>query len=363
LKLLYLTEKLALGGAETLLMGLANAFAGEKGFEVRVAAAPGPLAGRFDSRVGIHSITEYSAKKAPAIALELRRILGETRPDAVHAHGASIGALCAAAGWTKTRRAPVILTDHNREATRLRPGLAAGVMKLCFARVVAISEAKYAGLRALGIPKRKLARIPNFVDCDSVARKIAAVDAAAVRAELGIEQGEPVLLTAGRLLPLKRADRFIEIAARYGRTRNARPHALILGDGPERARLEDSAKRHSKNARVKLLGYQPDVYKYLAVADAFLFPTDHPEVLPMVLIEAQAAGVPVVCSDIPGNDEIVVDGRTGFLVAGDDEAYCARLDAALQDRSRFSRQAEAHARERFDKALVIKKHLELYRSL
>ncbi|MBI3554479.1 MAG: glycosyltransferase [Elusimicrobia bacterium] len=366
MKILLVTENLDLGGAETLVVGLAGALAGEQGFEAALTATDGPLRERLDSAVRFFPLTRYSPLKTPVCVADLRSILRELRPDIVHAHGFTVGALAALAAKTCGLRPKMVLTHHSRETTRLPSALGAKLMNLCFDRLVAISKAKYDGLLADGIPAERICRIPNFIDCDAVARRLAAVDLGSVRRELSLAPAQRVILTAGRLIPEKRMDRFIEIAARYGRSARERPVAVILGDGPERGRLDALARKHAGEVRVELLGYQTDVYKYLAVAGAFLFPSEHAEVLPMVLIEAQASGVPAVCSDIAGNDEIVVDGVTGYLVRGGDEQYCARLASVMDDEGRgreFSRRSVETARARFDKKAVVRLHAQLYESL
>lgn len=366
MKVMILAEGLGVGGAETMAIALAGALARMPGRRVSFVAHDGPLRERLDPRVRYYPVPVYSPAAAAGIVRRLAAILREERPDVIHPQGATIGALAALAGRAVGLRTASVLTHHSTVTRRLPPAIAVGILKRSFDRFIAISRSKHDSLLAGGVPAERLSRIPNFTDCDAIDRRLAAVDRGAVRAELSLAPGQKVVVAAGRLIPGKRMDRFIEILARCARGVREKPVGLILGDGPERGRLERLAERRSSDARVVLLGYQPDICRYLSVASVLLFPTEHPEVLPMVLIEALAAGVPAVCSDIPGNDEIVKDGLTGYLVRGGDEEYSRRLGELLADdslRAAMSERSRASARASFHETAVVARIAALYDSM
>ena len=360
MKILLLTEELRLGGAESLAVALAGALARLPGREIVFAAHDGPLRARLDARVRFHPLPLYRPVAAAALTRRLAEILKRERPDIVHSHGATVGVLAALAAKAAGVRAAMVLTDHSAAPTRLPRALSGRVRRLAFDRIVAISPSKRAGLSAAGIPEVRIAYIPNFVDCDAIDRRVAGVDRAAVRAELGLGPGERVVLFAGRLIPGKRVDLFLEILAALPAGPARAAAGLIVGDGPERPRLEALAR--ASRTRAIFLGYQPDIYKYLAVASAFLFPSRR-EVLPMALIEALAAGVPAICSDIPGNNEIVEEGRTGFLIGGGAGEYAAKLAELLADeprRSELAARARAAARASYHETVVVGRTAALY---
>ena len=106
------------------------------------------------------------------------------------------------------------------------------------------------------------------------------------------------------------------------------------------------------------------IFQYLAISNLILFPS-HQEILPMFLIESAAAGIPVVCSDIPGNRDIVRHGVNGFLVhnTGDEEQYCKYLLQLANDQAlaeEMSNSARKIARDLFDTQVVIKQIIDLY---
>jgi glycosyltransferase involved in cell wall biosynthesis len=156
---------------------------------------------------------------------------------------------------------------------------------------------------------------------------------------------EPILLCVGRLARDKGFATAIKALARVGR-RDAR--LLVLGSGPERGLLEQAARKAGVADRVDFLGAKPraEVVDHLAAADVFLFPTERDEAAPLVPLEAMAAGLPVVASEIGGGAELIESGRSGMLVAPAAVAEWTQvIDSLLADDALRRRMGEA-ARER-----------------
>ena len=156
---------------------------------------------------------------------------------------------------------------------------------------------------------------------------------------------EPILLCVGRLARDKGFATAIKALARVGRE-DAR--LLILGSGPERALLEQEARKAGVSDRVDFLGSKPrtEVADHLAASDAFLFPTERDEAAPLVPLEAMAAGLPVVASDIGGGAELIESGKTGLLVPpASVDSLAGAIDSLLADDALRRRMGEA-ARER-----------------
>jgi len=142
--------------------------------------------------------------------------------------------------------------------------------------------------------------------------------------------------------------------------------ATVVGDGPERADLAEEVRRLGVEGAVDLVGEREDVADLLAAADVFALPTLS-EGLPMSVLEAMAAGLPVVAAAAGGVPELVEDGQTGILVPpGRPDALAAALgrlaaDPALRRRlgGAGRRRAEAH----FDIEACRRAHVDLYREL
>ena len=158
-------------------------------------------------------------------------------------------------------------------------------------------------------------------------------------------RARPILLCVGRLARDKGFATAIEALARIG---NEDARLLILGSGPERALLEQTARKAGVSDRVDFLGSKPraEVADHLAASDVFLFPTERDEAAPLVPLEAMAAGLPVVASDIGGGAELIESGRTGLLVPpAAVDSLAGAIDSLLVDDALRRRMGEA-ARER-----------------
>ena len=344
-------------------VALANALAAE-GLDVHVAGAVGPLRRNLGSRVTFHAIDNPNVFPL-RVAHTLSLLLREIRPDVVHSHGATCAMVASAA--RKASKVPCVrvLTHHSRVFRRAPAWLAARIMARTADHYIAISKAKQEDMVARGIPREKTSLIPNFVDVARVQERVAAVDVAQTRRGLQIPDNAVVLMMAGRVLNTKRFDVFVRIAAETARRLSPRAvHALVVGDGPELERVRRLAR--DQGAAIHFLGFQSDIFPSLAISDAIVFPSQHPEVLPMFLIEASAAGKAIVCSDVPGNREIVTDGETGRVVSGDVKAFAGAVTAIVTDTSlaqRLGAAAHANALERFDQKRVAQETIAVYRSL
>ena len=139
---------------------------------------------------------------------------------------------------------------------------------------------------------------------------------------------------------------------------------LIAGAGPLEAELRDIVSRLGLGGRVRFLGFCSDVARWMQVTDGFVLASRR-EGLPMVLLEAAAAGVPSVATDIPGTREAIVDGKTGRLVApGDPAALAAAMKAMMElsgtERAEMSANARQRAVEQFDIERVLDRWEQLY---
>ena len=139
---------------------------------------------------------------------------------------------------------------------------------------------------------------------------------------------------------------------------------VIVGDGPDRERVEDELARNSLERRVRLLGERDDVPGLLSDGDVFVL-ASRSEGLPLSVIEAMAAGLPVVASDVGGLRELVCDAETGVLVPpGEPVALADALRPLLADRQlrrRLGSAGRARAKALFDLSAFRRAHLELYR--
>jgi L-malate glycosyltransferase len=159
--------------------------------------------------------------------------------------------------------------------------------------------------------------IPNFVDTESFRPRTD--DAARTSSD---RADRPRVLThVSNFRPLKRIEDVVRI---FAAVRAEIPSRLdLVGEGPERARIEDLVASLGLREHVRFLGERGDLIALLQQSDLFLLPSQT-ESFGLAALEAMACGVPVVASDVGGVSEVVVDGETGFLAAAGDVASMAR---------------------------------------
>ena len=193
-----------------------------------------------------------------------------------------------------------------------------------------------------GVPREKMRVLHNPVDLDAIAAAAAApVDEP--------RDAPPVVVAAGRLAGVKNYPLLLEAIARIPRSGGtsvppmAEPvsrsggtsvppsvHAWILGDGPERDRLQALARDLGIADRVRFLGFQANPWRFMARADVFVLTSTY-EGFGNVLIEAMACGTPVVATRSPGTEEIIQHERNGLLVAHDAQSVADAITRLLAD--------------------------------
>ncbi|MFO8074926.1 MAG: glycosyltransferase family 4 protein [Egibacteraceae bacterium] len=335
-----------------------------------LAPASAPLAGEDPLDAAVHVVGRAvavpfnrSVARIAASPLAGRRTLATLRdldPDVVHVHEPGVPAVALAAAQRGPQ--PVVGTFHawsDRDRLYRSTGPYGRHVARALAARLAVSEvARHYHAAALGLPPSAFEVVPNGVEVGSFAT-------AEPLAEY-VDPERPTLLFVGRLEPRKGLDVLIRAFLEL-RSRRPELRLVVLGDGPERARCE----------RLLPVAVRPDVLflgavdeadkaRFHASADLFVAPNLGGESFGIVLLEAMAAGLPVVASAIPGFESVMADGREGRLVAPGDgfalaEAVTTLLDdpearAAMAARGRET--AERHAWPR-----VAERVEEVYRAV
>lgn len=316
------------GGAEhlaRLIPGLTRF-----GFEnMVVAGRDGPYAERLRD-LGI-PVTVLGSMTAGGL-MALARVFLWMRPDLIHLHGSRSGLLGSlAARLTGTGR--IVYTAHafsfKRDLPRvLHAGTVLAERLTCALAdaIICLTDEDARAAAGLGISARRVTVIPNGIDPAPFA------DAPDLRGALGIDPHAPVVGMISRLVGGKDPLTFVRSAAQVGdRLPGAR--FLLIGDGPLRAAVEEEVRRLGVADRVILAGVRNDIPALLATIDVVVL-TSRWEGLPLVVLEAMAAGRPIVCSRVRTLAEVVQDGVTGRLVTPGDAAGFAEAIVALgADRS------------------------------
>jgi glycosyltransferase involved in cell wall biosynthesis len=287
---------------------------------------------------------------------ELFRLFRRERPAVVHANSSKagiLGRLAAVAARVPTR----LFTVHGW-AFRAHRGAAARaylwadrLMSPLTTTTICVAQGdRDAGLRVRTCRASRTVVIHNGVELDRPRR------------EPGPAARPFTVLSVGRLRPPKD---FRTLVGAMAALERGSVRLRIAGDGPERAALAAEVARLGLDGDVELLGTRSDVDELLADADLFVLSSES-EGLPMSVLEAMAAGLPVVASAVGGVPELVREGETGTLVPPGDSAALASAirriaeDPALRDRLGIA--ARARAEREFSLARFQRDHLEVYRA-
>lgn len=219
-----------------------------------------------------------------------------------------------------------------------------------------------------GIAAEKVITIAGGVEPDNQAAGDVPTDSASRAAlldELGLPLDARLIGAVGSLTPRKRL-RDPLWATDLLKVIRDDVHFLIIGDGPERTSLLRFRDNVEIRDRVHLLGHREDVPRLLAHLDLLWHASGY-EGLPYAVMEAMAAGLPVVATDIPGNRELVMPEETGFLVPIGNRAALARKANTLLDddelRARMGEAGRARVQAQFPTAMMLDAYVALYRDL
>lgn len=277
----------------------------------------------------------------PDMARRTSRVLADLAPDVVHVHEPVVPWVSLAA--TMTSRAPVVATFHAwsdrdrayRAASRLlRPALS----RIDAHLAVSPAAAAYHGA-VLGRRPESFEVVPNGVEVDRFRQA----------APFRQMREQPSLLFVGRLEPRKGLDQLLHAMTRLKTTRPDL-RLYVVGDGPDRDRCQQLLPARLRSDVVFLGRVDADeLPRFYASCDLFVAPALGGESFGIVLIEAMAAGCPVVASDIPGYASVVTDGVDGRLVPPRDPAALAESIAALLDNPSLARALADTASARVDR--------------
>ena len=360
IRAIHVINSLELGGAETLLARLCR-YLPEYGVEPVVATlrGPGRLAPAFAS-VGTKIVDlSWHGRAVPWAPWRLARAIRQHEADIVHTHLVHAGIAGKLAAAIAGR--PVVTTRHyarNAKHDTALYRLEHYLTRRYAARVVAVGEQVRHHLvsRSLADPSRIVVH-RNAVDLGAFSE----------RRRRDTSGGDFLIGTMGRLHPVKAHEVFLKAMAHLHR-RHPGVAAAIVGGGQRRATLEALSRDLGLEGVVRFVGPVPheDVPSWFDRFDVFVLSSDW-EGLPMVVLEAAAAGLPIVATDVGDVGEVVRDGDTGYLVPPRDPRALADAIARMieepDSRREMGSNARALAESQFDVRRLAQQTAELYREV
>lgn len=369
IRVVHVLDNLNIGGTELNAVRTAERLDPSR-FDVRFLClrAHGPLRSRLD-RAGIPvreiPISRLISLSAVRRGFEIRRLVRQEGIDVVHAHDPYANVLAAPFVRLAGRGAVIVSQRWWRNVHRARVRLANRV-SYRFAHCVLANSPSIADLvvREEGVDRARVVVVPNFVDDEGFV-PLTADRHAALRAAIGILPDDVAIGVVGNLYPVKNHAMFLRAAGRLASTWPA-VRFVLVGDGAERAPLERLARELGIQDRVRMPGRLTTEPGFAGIFDIAVL-TSWEEGFPNWIVEAMAAGRPVVAARVGGIPDAVVDGDTGHLVpAGDDDAMARALDRLLGDpasRRRLGVAAAQRARSLYHASAVMKVLEALYEEL
>jgi glycosyltransferase involved in cell wall biosynthesis len=382
-KVLRVIARLNMGGP-ALHVAYLTAGLRDRGYDTTLVA--GTLARGEDSMafvadglgIGVVRIEQLGREISPfrdlLATLRLARVIRRERPQILHTHTAKAGAVGRlAAVLAGPARPPVIVHTFHGHVLRGYFGPVRTRFFLALERwlaahttaLIAVGPQVRDDLVALGVaPPERFTVIRLGIELEERVRP-QDDGRAETRRYLGVPADRFVVGWVGRMTAVKRTDDVLE-AFRLVRDGGVDATLCLVGDGPDRERLERRASELGVIRDTLFLGYQEDVAPYYAAFDALVLPSAN-EGTPVSVIEALAAETPVVATRVGGVPDVVREGEEGFLVdAGDTEELAERLLRLARD-PKLRRRLGESGRERVLKRYAVERLLDdvdrLYREL
>ncbi len=353
---LHTESSAGLGGQEIRTLNEAR-WTVERGWRVILACQP---AGRLYERAreaGLDAVAlPMKAAWDARATLRLVSLIKRERVDIVNTHSsvdAWLGGLAA-----RVARVPVVRTRHV--SIPIRRGWNP-VYTWLADRVITSGEVIRSIVVAAGVAAHRVAAIPAGVKLDEFPFRLRSE---VLAGSLGVSS--PVI---GSVAMFRGSKGHAHLLEAFGLLRTRYPQAtlLLVGDGIRRGWVEGLARAAGLGQAVVFTGFRPDVAALLGVMDCFVLASTRTEGVPQSLLQAFAAGVPVVASDVGGVPEVVIDGATGLLVTVESASALHRgIEAVLADRASAERRARAArtlVEERFSHHAMMTRLLDLYGDL
>jgi len=351
---LVLISRFTTGGAERVTVSFLCRLA-RRGINVAACAVTAEESESLTAELTAAGVRRYTLQACrladPFALLRLLRLVREQRIDLIHAHGQDASILAAVMRCLSGTRLVITrhVLDEPKETWRqkLRARLALFAARRADA-VIAVSEAAADHLAAIArLPRSEIQVILNGIELERFGRGGIGVRRAQVRRALGLSPAAPVVLMPAVLRRGKGHLTLIEALPAL-RTRVPGVRVLFAGGGEIEPLLRSLARPHGQT--IMILGPREDIPQLMAACDLVVLPS-FTEALPTALIEAAAAGRPVVATRVGGNPEVVQDFRTGLLIPPDNPSALAEAVATLlnhQERAKsFGEAARRLAEERF----------------
>lgn len=299
----------------------------------------------------------------PGVVRQVLSLIDQNAVDIVHTHefrSNVIGLLCA-----RLRHIPVLATCHGWIANNAKGKIRVILDRLSlyfFDHIIVVSKKLQAQLNAQGIGLARISALPNAVAFENFTP---GQNGMSFRDELGVQPDTVLVANIGRLSPEKGQAEFI-LAASAVLREYSNIRFILIGVGPDRARLEQLAKDSGITDKIIFCGYRADMPRIYSSLD-LVVQSSFTEGMPNVILEAASMEVPIIATNVGGTAEIIEHGSSGVLVRpGIPGEIETAIQEFLRDRVKYlgmARRARLSVRQRFSYESRTNKLMHIYDSL
>jgi glycosyltransferase involved in cell wall biosynthesis len=361
LNICHVINSIEYGGAETMLVDLIDVMSDT---EVTVISIEGM--GRLQPKLKSAGATvkglDESIRFDPRTVAKLRRIFIKESYDVVHAHLPYAQTVSRLAACMANQHA-IVSTQHNAPTayhplTRITEQMTRPLDTKTVAVSQGVERAHTGTAHEPGRLEDDWCTIYNGIAVEKFCTDIARANDEQVRDEFNINASTTVLLNVGRYVPAKGQKKLINA---FSRAETDDVILLLVGHGPLQDDLRSLAADNGLSDCIHVTGQVSSVHPYYAISDVFVT-ASRIEGLPITLLEAMAAGLPIITSDIPGIDEVVQNGETGLLFSPNDIEELASIIASFEHRSlsKYTRTARDCVKSEFDIEHTAESYRQLY---
>ena len=365
-RIAYVVNSLNLGGAETLVVQMSRALRDDCDIFILCLDVPGLWA----EEMRREGIPVYCMWRQPGIdlnaAFRIAAFCKRHRIDMIHAHQCTPWFYSGLSRYVYPRPR-LLFEEHGRFYPEVDSRKRVLVNRMLIQprthRITAVSEdVKNRLVRYEGVSADRIAVVYNGV---APPEDLSHDEKAALRRSVGVPMDAFLVGSVGRIDPIKNYEMLVDSLADIMPDRR-NVWGIVVGDGPSRGSLERQIRDCSLGDRIRLPGYRSDAKKLIQCMDLFVL-CSVSEGTSMALLEAMAAGVPVIVTDVGGNPEIVVRDKTGWIVPSNDRKKFAGAIAEALDNPRHAKRigdaGKKRHRELFEFETMIAHYLDIYKGL
>ena len=359
IRILHVVFSLAPGGMENGIVNISNEL-DPKEFEIHVACLDdsGEFASRFPKQENIHCLQRSSGFSLATVS-KLYRLISKLKPDIVHSHNLGpliYGALATGFGL----RVPLLHGEHGQfsdeecSPTRLRQRR---WLYRCCREVHTVSHGLRDHIVSLKLGNMPITALVNGVDLE----RFQIEDRPDIRERHNIPAEATVIGMVARLRPTKRHALLVKAFACLP-PQDPPVHLVLVGDGPAMPEVKKEIEKSGCAERIHLAGFQKDPVPYYHIIDLLVIPSNR-EGLSNAVLESLACGVPVLCHTACGNDEVITNGKDGWIVPLDTiEQIQQQMASALSQKHRLLEMG-LFGREKVKNRFPITKMLDSYKQI